>query len=203
MLQKENINNIKDGNVRKSDIKSIREQHDKKIKSLDSIKQNHSAQVKMIREESKGGTKMGVIEKHVLLDSLKNNVLDITFRKMDGSIRVMKCTLRPDYIPEGNKPDDENTIGRDYSTMDVDTMYQFCGDKPERWAAAMTTNLPPDLTKIPMTAWLTGWISHVIESSVVARKTYDRSQIIRVWELNSGWRSFYLDRVTSVQMATP
>ena len=143
MLQKENINNIKDGNVRKSDIKSIREQHDKKIKSLDSIKQNHSAQVKMIREESKGGKKMGVIEKHVLLDSLKNNVLDITFRKMDGSIRVMKCTLRPDYIPEGNKPDDENTIGRDYSTMDVDTMYQFCGDKPERWAAAMTTNLPP------------------------------------------------------------
>ena len=113
---------------------------------------------------------MGVIEKHVLLDSLKKNILDITFRKMDGSIRVMKCTLRPDYIPEGNKPEEENTIGQDYSTLDIDAMYQFCGDKPDRWAAAMTANLPPDLTKIPLTAWLTEWISHVIESSVAARK---------------------------------
>ena len=86
--------------------------------------------------------------------------------------------------------------------MDVDSFYQYCGDKPDRWAAAMSVNVP-DFTKISLQTWLCQWLPHVIESSVAARKVFDRSQIMRVWELNSGWRSFYLDRVTSVQMANP
>ena len=180
-------------------MKSIKEQHQK---ALADVRREHDAKVRKFREDAKGGgnKKMGVIEKHVLLASLKENILDVTFKKMDGTTRVMKCTLRSDYLPELSE--DEKPMGRDYSMMDIDTMYQFCGDSPDRWAAAMAAS-SPDLTKISLQVWLTQWLVHVIESSVVARKTFDRNQIIRVWELNGGWRSFYLDRVTSVQMATP
>ena len=182
-------------------MKSLKEQHQK---ALDAVKRQHDAQIKKYREDAKGGKghkNMGIIEKHVLMASLKENILDVTFKKMDGTTRVMKCTLRPDYLPPGDS-EEEKTVAHDYSSFDIDGMYQFCGDNPDRWAAAMTAN-PPDLGKISLQVWLTQWLAHVIESSVAARRTYDRSQIIRVWELNSGWRSFYLDRVTSVQMATP
>ena len=184
-------------------MKSLKEQHQQHQKDLVAIRREHEAKVQKQREEAKGGGKKmtGVIEKNVLMKSLKENILDITFKKMDGSVRVMKCTLRPDYLPPGAS-EEEQTVIHDYSSFDIDGMYHFCADKPDRWAAAMTTN-PPDLGKISLQVWLTQWLAHVIESFVAARKTFDRSQIIRVWELNSGWRSFYLDRVTSVQLATP
>jgi hypothetical protein len=177
-------------------IANLRKEHEK---SLASIKKQHDASTKKIREDKKGG-KMGVIEKHVLLTSLKENILDVTFKKMDGSVRVMKCTLRPDYLP--GPPEEETVIGKDYTQMDIDSMYQFCGDNPDRWASAMSAN-SPDFQKISMYVWLTQWLPHVIESSVAARRSFDRNQIIKVWELNRGWRSFYLDRVTGVQLANP
>jgi len=181
-------------------MKDFKEQHKK---ALADVKRQHEAKVKQSREIARGGNKkMGIIEKHVLMDSLKKNILDVTFKKMDGTIRMMKCTLRPDYLPKGES-DEEKTVVQDYSSMDIDAMYQFCGDKAERWASAMTVGVP-DFSKISIHTWLCQWLPHVIESSVAARKTFDRSQIIRVWELNGGgWRSFYLDRVTSVQLANP
>jgi hypothetical protein len=189
-------------------MSGIRKQHEKSLaaakqneKSLASIKQKHEAETRKLREDKKGDKKMGIIEKNVLMKSLKENILDVTFKKMDGSIRMMKCTLRPDYLPPGASEEEQTTI-HDYSSFDIDGMYHFCGDKPDRWASAMSIS-NPDFTKISLHTWLCQWLPHVIESSVAARKTYDKSQIIRVWELSSGWRSFYLDRVTSVQMATP
>ena len=36
-------------------------------------------------------------------DLLRNNYGEFTFQKVDGSIRYMKCTLKPDVLPEQNK----------------------------------------------------------------------------------------------------
>ena len=72
-------------------MKSLKEQHQK---ALETVKRQHEAKVKQFREDAKGGSKkMGIIEKNVLMTSLKENILDVTFKKMDGSIRMMKCTL--------------------------------------------------------------------------------------------------------------
>ena len=78
-------------------MKSIKEQHQK---ALADVRREHNAKVRKFREDAKGGgnKKMGIIEKHVLLASLKENILDVTFKKMDGTTRVMKCTLRSDYF---------------------------------------------------------------------------------------------------------
>ena len=37
--------------------------------------------------------------KENMLEMLRNNVVSITFTKVDGTERVMKCTLLPEYVP--------------------------------------------------------------------------------------------------------
>lgn len=37
---------------------------------------------------------------NILLDLLKNNIVNLTFKKVNGEERVMNCTLQGDYIPE-------------------------------------------------------------------------------------------------------
>jgi len=41
-----------------------------------------------------------------IINRLKNGVATITFEKVDGTVRVMSCTLQPQYLPEEyrNKP---------------------------------------------------------------------------------------------------
>jgi hypothetical protein len=37
--------------------------------------------------------------KENMLEVLQNNVVSITFTKVDGTERVMRCTLLPEYVP--------------------------------------------------------------------------------------------------------
>jgi hypothetical protein len=56
-------------------------------------------------------------KKAALENDLKTNVLNITFKKVDGSVRTMLCTLQPDKMPEytpsttPKKKQNENTVG--------------------------------------------------------------------------------------------
>ena len=34
-----------------------------------------------------------------VLKDLRNYIVEVTFRKVDGSQRVMRCTIQPDYMP--------------------------------------------------------------------------------------------------------
>jgi hypothetical protein len=34
-----------------------------------------------------------------MVEVLQNNVVSVTFTKVDGSERVMRCTLLPEYVP--------------------------------------------------------------------------------------------------------
>lgn len=35
-----------------------------------------------------------------LVNMLRNAVMVVTFEKVDGTTRVMQCTLKPEYLPE-------------------------------------------------------------------------------------------------------
>lgn len=41
--------------------------------------------------------------KHRLVSLLKDNIMEITFTKVDGTERTMKCTLKPTLLPESTK----------------------------------------------------------------------------------------------------
>jgi hypothetical protein len=40
-----------------------------------------------------------VFTKENLIDMLRNNIVTVTFTKVDGSERTMKCTLLGEYVP--------------------------------------------------------------------------------------------------------
>ena len=45
----------------------------------------------------------GIPTREELLDLLKNNVVEVTFLKLDGDKRVMPCTLQEAYLPPAKK----------------------------------------------------------------------------------------------------
>ena len=54
-----------------------------------------------------------MFERDVIKETLKDCVATITFEKADGSMREMRCTLKPSYLPtqvlvEGATPRKEN-----------------------------------------------------------------------------------------------
>lgn len=40
-----------------------------------------------------------IFTKENLIDMLRNNLVTVTFTKVDGTERVMKCTLMSEYVP--------------------------------------------------------------------------------------------------------
>lgn len=63
-----------------------------------------------------------MITKSNILRLLKNNILEVKFKKVDGSERVMKCTLREDYAkPHEKTTEREKKINEDIiSVWDVE-----------------------------------------------------------------------------------
>ena len=57
-----------------------------------------------------------MVKKQTLKDLLKQKILSVTFKKKDGTERIMKCTLLANVVPvyekktERTKPENENTL---------------------------------------------------------------------------------------------
>ena len=47
----------------------------------------------------------GIPTKEALLEMLKTNVVEVTFTKLNGDVRVMPCTLIPSMLPPPRKDD--------------------------------------------------------------------------------------------------
>lgn len=47
-----------------------------------------------------------------MIEKLRESVCTVEFTKVDGDLRIMKCTLQADSIPEDQRP----RIGAEYST---------------------------------------------------------------------------------------
>ena len=45
-----------------------------------------------------------MLTKQELKEVFSKNIVTITFKKVDGSERVMKCTLDPNFLPGRDKP---------------------------------------------------------------------------------------------------
>lgn len=88
-----------------------------------------------------------LIDKQTLLSRLRGHLLDVTFTKKDGTMRTMKCTLMPSYLPALTEEQKEK--------------YK---DKP------------------PQESTLTN--------------------IVTVWEIDKGWRSFDINEIEDVQFAS-
>lgn len=41
-----------------------------------------------------------MFDRDTVLNDLRTNVLEVTFKKVDGSTRVMRCTLMPEHLPK-------------------------------------------------------------------------------------------------------
>jgi hypothetical protein len=58
-----------------------------------------------------------------LVEQLNNSVITVTFEKVDGSMRTMRCTLIPSYLPEeyrSTKPMLTETTPLTVSVWDVE-----------------------------------------------------------------------------------
>jgi len=59
-------------------------------------------------------------ERDVILDDLRQNVMRISFTKVNGEHRIMKCTLRKDLLPATYIS--EETVERDFHKENKDVI---------------------------------------------------------------------------------
>lgn len=70
-----------------------------------------------------------------LINLLKNNVCNITFSKVDGSFRIMPCTLHSDYVPVQAESTANSLRARNDKTISV-----WCVDK-DAWRSFRIENV--------------------------------------------------------------
>lgn len=59
-------------------------------------------------------------KKSEILKSLREGICNVRFTKVDGTLRVLRCTLHPDYVPGGNeKREDSKNTKRHYVSENV------------------------------------------------------------------------------------
>jgi hypothetical protein len=72
-----------------------------------------------------------------LKELLSGNKVEVTFTKIDGSVRVMPCTLDPEFIP--SKPVTEGKVVRAVKE-NPNVLRVFCLDKSE-WRSFRLENI--------------------------------------------------------------
>jgi hypothetical protein len=72
-----------------------------------------------------------------LKNLLKGHVCEVTFTKVDGTVRVMPCTLKEDVLPAAAPRSDENTKVRRFNEENLSVWDM---DKAE-WRSFKTANV--------------------------------------------------------------
>jgi len=61
-----------------------------------------------------------MISKKEILKSLREGICNVRFTKVDGSSRILRCTLHPDYVPGGSeRKEKSNNTKRHYVSDNV------------------------------------------------------------------------------------
>jgi hypothetical protein len=68
---------------------------------------------------------MTIFTRDGLIDMLRHNIVSVTFTKVSGEERVMKCTLKTEYIPNAPIQNGELVVGgrstsNNVSVWDID-----------------------------------------------------------------------------------
>ena len=77
------------------------------------------------------------ITKDGLKAVLKTGIFEVTFTKVDGSVRVMPCTLKEELLPQAAPRSDENTKVRKVNETNLSV---WCTDKAE-WRSFKVANV--------------------------------------------------------------
>jgi hypothetical protein len=78
------------------------------------------------------------MERHEIIQLLDSNICEVTFTKVDGSVRVMPCTLNPAHLPPvTEKPVTEAKTNRKFNP---DVVSAYCMDKQE-WRSFRVANV--------------------------------------------------------------
>ena len=79
------------------------------------------------------------LERHMWLESLlREGVYEVTFTKVDGSTRVMPCTLKPDLLPV--RPVVEQVADTKPKVLKLETMSAWATDI-EQWRSFRVMNV--------------------------------------------------------------
>lgn len=81
------------------------------------------------------GEYMTQFDREQLTEMLRNNVCEVTFTKVDGSVRVMPCTLREDVVPPYQRNDDSSAKKKNDAVISA-----WCTDKRE-WRSFRVANV--------------------------------------------------------------
>lgn len=76
-----------------------------------------------------------LIDKKFIVDALREDVIVVTFTKVNGDKRVMKCTLHEDYLPQvdgttqkSGRPENPNVVSawdiekKDWRSFKIDSI---------------------------------------------------------------------------------
>ena len=79
------------------------------------------------------------LDRHMWLESLlREGVYEVTFTKVDGSTRVMPCTLKPELLPE--RPLTETTGKATAKPLKIETRSAWATDI-EQWRSFRVMNV--------------------------------------------------------------
>ena len=79
-------------------------------------------------------------KKFILKYILKNHNCEITFKKVDGSIRVMPCTLKVESLPSISDPEYALKESKSPRQENLEVIRVYCLDKQE-WRSFKINNL--------------------------------------------------------------
>ena len=60
------------------------------------------------------------LDREVVLEMLRKNIMVVTFTKVDGTERTMRCTLLPEYVPVPQGQPMKESTAQNISVWDVD-----------------------------------------------------------------------------------
>ena len=78
------------------------------------------------------------INRNDVYEFLVDNIIEVTFTKVDGTERKMNCTLNYDYIPEDKKP--QNLYKGEKIMENLDILKVFDTDKQD-WRSFRVANV--------------------------------------------------------------
>ena len=129
-----------------------------------------------------------------LVQDLHSHVLEVIFRKDDGSMRTMRCTLSKNIVPPFKLKEQTDMVSWTY-----DQTIEYCRDIPEKWMQYISETIgqnPPTLQGLDIL------VKAIIDSTKRAIKEREgETSLIKVWDINAkGWRSFHVESVISCQV---
>ena len=70
-----------------------------------------------------------------MFDTLANNLCEVTFTKLDGTLRTMACTLKREFLPESALTEHHRTKVVNYNVLSV-----WCTDR-QAWRSFRVENV--------------------------------------------------------------